>query len=270
MILAGRGNVAARCVSSSRVQNEYGCNFSQIVSLIYNPKNSVKSQMTKAIFDEKLDIQEQEAEDAAKDSDGFERSGSDSENEEEEIGFTANESLCDTPTREEETNSIVTMTEEDGNEKVLSSDIDAADYHQIFTTNTKEVIAKLAVIFKADVKAYWSRNKWDKMKESQRASCHAAWCKLTSEEQFSMIQDIETSKPKAAGVQSTEVAPFSTQNTNKDDKARLIHMLNSPAFSSKFTSAHQVMNRAELDDKACHGEHWNDLAASFNDYEGEK
>ena len=80
----------------------------------------------------------------------------------------------------------------------------------------------------------------------------------------------KTSKPKAAGVQSTEVAPFSTQNTNKDDKARLIHMLNSPAFSSKFTSAHQVMNRAELDDKACHGEHWNDLAASFNDYEGEK
>lgn len=165
MNLAGRGNAAARCVSSSRVQNEYGCNFSQIVSLIYNPKN-VKSQMTKAIFDEKLDIQEQEAEDAAKDADGFERSGSDGEDEEEEIGFTANESPCDTPIVEEETNNIVTMTEEDSNENVLSSDIDAADYHQIFTTNAKEVIAKLAVIFKADVKAYWSRNKWDKMKES--------------------------------------------------------------------------------------------------------
>jgi hypothetical protein len=28
------------------------------------------------------------------------------------------------------------------------------------------------------------------------------------------------------------------------------------------------MNRAELDDKECHPQHWNKFAAAFNDYEG--
>lgn len=241
-------------------------NFLKAFNLAYVHEILLVPQMPKLIFEEKLNLQAKEADEA----DEFERLRLDNENEDEGMGFTANESQGDSTVGETDANDIFPTAEEDNNESVLASDIDAADYHQIFTSNAKEVIAKLAVRFKADVKAYWSRNKWDKMKESQRASCHAAWCKLTSEEQFTLIQDIEASRPKVVGVQSTDLVPFSTQNTNKDDKARLLHMLNSPAFSSKFTTAHQVMNRAELDDKACHGEHWNDLAASFNDYVGKK
>lgn len=238
-------------------------NFLKAFNLAYVHEILLVPQMPKLIFEEKLNLQAKEADEA----DEFERSRLDNENEDEGMGFTGNESQSDSTVGETDANDIFPTAEEDNNESVLSSDIDAADYHQIFTSNAKEVIAKLAVRFKADVKAYWSRNKWDKMKESQRASCH---CKLTSEEQFTLILDIEASRPKVVGVQSTDLVPFSTQNTNKDDKARLLHMLNSPAFSSKFTTAHQVMNRAELDDKACHGEHWNDLAASFNDYVGKK
>jgi hypothetical protein len=56
-------------------------------------------------------------------------------------------------------------------------------------------------------------------------------------------------------------------NTNKHDKARLLHLFCDASFFATWCAAHQVKDRAALDDKETPNDHWGYLADQFNDYE---
>lgn len=152
----------------------------------------------------------------------------------------------------------------------LPSSIDGIDHPEIFTLHAKEVIVKLAAKT-PHVKLYWSRAKWDKLTEIQRVICANAWKSIDDETQLAWENEIKKAKaPKPFTMAAPDAAPsvVTNQNTNIHDKARLLHLLRDPSYASTWSAAHHVMNRSELDDKQCHPQHWNKLAAAFNDYDG--
>ena len=136
----------------------------------------------------------------------------------------------------------------------LATAIDTENYPEIFRSRSKQVINKLAKSFPA-IKAYWSRSKWEDLKENQRILCHSAWKNVDDNTRLCPYQEFEAArKAKVAAAVSTSVSldappPLPVnQNTKKNDKARLLHLLRDPTYCTTWTLAHQVMNRAELDD----------------------
>lgn len=149
---------------------------------------------------------------------------------------------------------------------IQPSAIDVTDHPEIFSLYSKEAIIKLAAKVPL-VKLYWSRSKWDKLTETQRVVCSTAWRSIDDETKSAWDKEIEAAKaPKISAVLSTD--PLCNPNTNIHDKARLLHLLRDPAYASTWSLAHHVMNRSELDDKQSPPQHWNKLAAAFNDYDG--
>ena len=149
---------------------------------------------------------------------------------------------------------------------IQPSAIDVTDHPEIFSLYSKEAIIKLAAKVPL-VKLYWSRSKWDKLTETQRVVCSTAWRSIDDETKSAWEKEIEAAKaPKISAVLSTD--SLCNPNTNIHDKARLLHLLRDPAYASTWSFAHHVMNRSELDDKQSPPQHWNKLAAAFNDYDG--
>jgi hypothetical protein len=151
----------------------------------------------------------------------------------------------------------------------LPSSIDGTEHPELFTSNPKEAIIKLAAIVPI-VKLYWSRSKWNKLSEAQRLICSTAWRGVDDETKAKWKKEFDAAKvPKAAAAPvDVNGNPLTNTNTNIHDRARLVHLLRDPSYATTWSSAHHVMNRAELDDKQCPPQHWNKLAAAFNDYDG--
>ena len=143
------------------------------------------------------------------------------------------------------------------------SSIDGMEHPEISTLHSKEAIIRLAAKVSL-VKIYWSRSKWDKLMETQRVVCSTAWRNLDDETKSTWEKEIEVAKaPKISAVPAAE--PLCNPNINIHDKARLILLLRDPVYASTWSLAHHVMNRPELDDKQSPPQHWNKLAAAFND-----
>lgn len=104
----------------------------------------------------------------------------------------------------------------------------------------------------------YARTEWNQLTEKQRKKVVQVWKDLPQETKDALMKKICSAGPPAINI---------SQNTNKNDRARLLHLFCDPSHTARWTAAIQVKDRLTLDDKENPNDHYGHLADCFNNYE---
>lgn len=108
----------------------------------------------------------------------------------------------------------------------------------------------------------YTRYSWVDLTPYQRKKTVCVWNEL-SQAKRDVVMKAVCSLPRT-GAGAATISP----NTNKNDRARLLHLYCDASLSSKWTGATQVKDRLTLDDKENPKDFYGQLADAFNNYVG--